>query len=73
MIPIGQSDFAGPGRIFSLGLIYLFNVLLLSACMVALAPEVSWHGYWRELSASVMTFYRHALQYGTALLERFAV
>jgi hypothetical protein len=73
MIPIGQSDFAGPGRVFSLGLIYLFNVVLLSACMIALAPEVTWRGYWHELSASAVTFYQHALQYGTALVGRMVV
>ena len=73
MIPIGQSDFAGPGRVFSLGLIYLFNVVLLSACMVALAPEVTWRGYWRELSSSAVTFYQHAFQYGSSLIERILV
>jgi hypothetical protein len=73
MIPIGQSDFAGPGRVFSLGLIYLFNVVLLSACMVALAPEVTWRAYWRELSESAVAFYQHAFQYGTALIERILV
>jgi hypothetical protein len=73
MIPIGQTDFAGPGRVFSLGLIYLANVVLLSACMVVLAPEVSWRGYWRELSASGIAFYEHALHFGTALMHRFLV
>jgi hypothetical protein len=72
MIPIGQTDFAGPGRIFSLGLIYLANVVLLSACMVALAPEVTWRGYWRELSASAITFYESILRAGLAFLERFS-
>jgi hypothetical protein len=73
MIPIGQSDFAGPGRTFSLGLIYLFNVVLLSVCLVGLAPEVTWRGYWRELSASGVSFYEHAIQAGTRLWNHLAV
>jgi hypothetical protein len=72
MIPIGQTDFAGPGRIFSLGLIYLANVILLSACMVALAPEVSWRSYWRELSASAVSFYENLIRVALTFLERFS-
>jgi hypothetical protein len=73
MIPIGQSDFAGPGRVFSLGLIYLFNVILLSALLVALVPEVTWRGYWRELSSSGISFYEHAIHFGVGLWRQFAV
>ena len=72
MIPIGQSDFAGPGKVFSLGLIYLANVVLLSTCMVALAPEVTWRGYWRELSESTFSFYKVVFQVGNGVLERIS-
>lgn len=73
MIPIGQSDFAGPGRVFSLGLIYLFNVVLLSTSLITLAPEVTWSAYWRELSASSVGFYEHALRLGMGIWDRLAV
>jgi hypothetical protein len=68
MIPIGQTDFAGPGRVFSLGLIYLFNVVLLSACLVVLAPEVTWSAYWLALRESAVHFYQQAAHLGWALL-----
>lgn len=67
MIPIGQSDFEGPGRVFSLTLIYLFNVVLLSICLVCLAREVTWEGYLHELSVSALSFYEHAIDFGTKL------
>jgi hypothetical protein len=73
MIPIGQTDFAGPGKVFSLGLIYLFNVVLLSACMVVLAPEVTWHRYLHELSTAAVSFYDHAARLGVDLLRRAGV
>lgn len=69
MIPIGQTDFAGPGRVFSLGLIYLANVILLSACLVSLAPEVTWRGYSRELSHSAIAFYENTLRVGSQVLR----
>jgi hypothetical protein len=68
IIPIGQTDFAGPGRLFSFALIYLANVVLLSSCMVTLAPEVSWHAYSGELYRSAVEFYLAALRTGGSLL-----
>lgn len=73
MIPIGQSDFDGPGRVFSLNLIYLFNIVLLSACLVALAREVTWRGYWHELTASTLGFYEHAIDFGTQMARHLGL
>jgi hypothetical protein len=61
MIPIGQTDFHGPGHVFSLALIYIVNLVLITAVLIALAPEVSFRSYGRELSASFVGFYETAL------------
>ena len=60
VLPRGQSDFHGPGRIFSITIIYLANAILLGGALVILAPEVSWHAYGRELWASTLAFYQWA-------------
>ena len=60
VLPRGQSDLHGPGRIFSLALIYLANTILLTGALVVLAPEVTWRGYGAELWASTKTFYQWA-------------
>lgn len=60
VLPRGQSDFHGPGRVFSITVIYLANAILLGAALVVLAPEVSWHLYGRELWASTLAFYQWA-------------
>jgi hypothetical protein len=69
MIPIGQTDFAGPGKVFSLALIYIVNLALLSLALVALAPEVTLSGYGHELSQSTIAFYRHILTASSGLFH----
>ena len=58
VLPRGQSDLHGPGRVFSITVIYLANAILLGAALVVLAPEVSWRAYGRELWASTLAFYQ---------------
>ncbi|MEO6787759.1 MAG: hypothetical protein ABI318_16665, partial [Chthoniobacteraceae bacterium] len=60
VLPRGQSDLHGPGRVFSITVIYLANAILLGGVLVVLAPEVSWHAYGRELWASTLAFYQWA-------------
>ncbi len=60
VLPRGQSDFHGPGRVFSFVIIYLANALLLGGALVVLAPEVSWHAYGHELWSSTVAFYQWA-------------
>ncbi len=57
VLPRGQSDLLGPGRIFSIALIYLVNAMLLGGALFVFAPEVSLRAYVRELSASALAFY----------------
>jgi hypothetical protein len=52
MIPKGQSDLSYHGTIFSLVIIYLMNVLVLSALLIVAAPEVAVSAFGRELLAN---------------------
>lgn len=49
MIPRGQSDLQYGGMFFSLMIIYLLNLVLLSVFLVAASPEISWRGFGRDL------------------------
>ena len=65
MLPKGQTDFHGPGKLFSFTLIYIANVSLLGAALVVLAPEVSWQRYLHELCAAGFSFYKGILHVAT--------
>ena len=57
IMPRGQTDFHGPGHIFSFLLIYTANTFFLSATLIMLAPNVTWHDYGVALWESAMGFY----------------
>lgn len=52
MIPKGQSDLLAHGTFFSLVVIYLMNLLLLSGMLIFAAPEVTFAAFWKELLAN---------------------
>ena len=52
MIPKGQSDLSYHGTFFSLVIIYLMNVLVLSALLIVAAPEVTVSAFGHELLAN---------------------
>ncbi len=54
----GQSDLLGPGRIFSITLIYLANALLLGGALFVFAPEITLGAYVQELWTSMLAFYQ---------------
>ena len=60
VLPRGQSDLLGPGRIFSIMLIYLANTILLSGALITFARGVGWRSYGQELLAGTLTFYQWA-------------
>jgi hypothetical protein len=60
VLPRGQSDLLGPGRPFSLIVIYLANAFLLGTTLVMLAPEITWGEYGRNLWTSTKEFYTWA-------------
>ncbi|MEO8353037.1 MAG: hypothetical protein ABI680_15000 [Chthoniobacteraceae bacterium] len=49
MIPKGQSDLSTNGTFFSLVVIYLMNLLILSALLIFAAPEVNFQTFWRSI------------------------
>ncbi len=61
MLPKGQTDFKGPGLVFSFTIIYLVNIVLLTGALVALAPSLSWRGYFGQLMKSGIHFYDSAI------------
>ena len=58
ILPFGQSDFHGPGHIFSFCLVYLANTICLSGVLIVLAPEVTWHDYGVAFLQSAEDVYR---------------
>jgi hypothetical protein len=49
MIPMGQTDLTTHGTFFSLVIIYLMNVILLSVFLVVAVPELSFFAFGREM------------------------
>jgi hypothetical protein len=56
MIPKGQSDLHYGGTFFSLTVIYLMNLLLLSLLLILATPYVSFASFGRELLAQAQSF-----------------
>lgn len=56
MIPKGQSDLSAHGTFFSLVVIYLMNVALLSLALIVVAPEISFAAFGRELFLNTHDF-----------------
>ena len=60
ILPHGQTDFHGPGRIFSYLFIILANTITLSGALIILAPDITWHEYGVSLRESAVAFYKGA-------------
>jgi len=56
MIPKGQSDLSYHGTFFSLVVIYLFNLILLTLLLILASPHVTCLGFGRELLANTIRF-----------------
>lgn len=70
MIPRGQSDLAYGGTFFSLTVIYLMNLLVLSLLLIlATRPYVSFASFGRELLAHSATFAGDAARFFELLLR----
>ena len=52
MIPKGQSDLSHHGTFFSLVIIYMMNLLVLSALLIVAAPEVTVSRFAHDLLAN---------------------
>jgi len=56
MIPKGQTDLSAHGTFFSLVIIYLMNLALLSALVLLTAPHLTLHGFGREFLYNAVEF-----------------
>jgi len=56
MIPKGQSDLAAHGTFFSLVIIYLANLVILSALVILTAPSITLHGFVQEFFLNAARF-----------------
>lgn len=61
MIPKGQSDLAVNGTFFSLAVIYLMNLVLLTALLIFATPQVTFLGFWDAVE-------RHAIGFSDLVL-----
>jgi hypothetical protein len=69
MIPRGQTDLAYGGTFFSLTVIYLMNLLVLSLLLILATPYVSFASFGRELLAHAATFAAEAAKFLELLLR----
>jgi hypothetical protein len=69
MIPRGQTDLAYGGTFFSLTVIYLMNLLVLSLLLVLATRYVSFASFGRELLAHAATFASEAGRISEFLLR----
>lgn len=69
MIPRGQTDLAYGGTFFSLTIIYLMNLLVLSLLLILATPYVSFASFGRELLAHAATFAAEVAGFVAALVR----
>ncbi len=69
MIPRGQTDLAYGGTFFSLTVIYLMNLLVLSLLLILATPYVSFRSFARELLAHAAIFASEAIRFVELLLR----
>ncbi len=69
MIPKNQSDLSDNGTIFSLVVIYLINLLLLSAMLIIASPHITFASFGADMVQNIANF-SHAL---VTLVERFGM
>ena len=56
MIPKNQSDLSDNGTIFSLVVIYLMNLLLLSAMLIVASPNITFAGFGADIIQNIASF-----------------
>ena len=73
MIPRGQTDLAYGGTFFSLTVIYLMNLLVLSLLLILATPYVSFRSFGREFLAHTAIFASEAARCADLLLRAAGV
>jgi hypothetical protein len=69
MIPRGQTDLTYGGTFFSITVIYLMNLLLLSLLLIVATPYVGFRSFGGELAAHAATFAGHAVWFIETLVR----
>jgi len=69
MIPKNQTDLSENGTIFSLVVIYLINLLLLSAMLIIASPGITFESFGHDLARNIANF-SHAIVLWAADLSR---
>ena len=63
MIPKNQTDLSDQGRFFSLVMIYLMNLLLLSVMLVLASPQITFASFSTDLLANLGNFVQWIVEY----------
>lgn len=67
MIPKGQTDLTYHGTFFSLVIIYLMNLLLVTVVLVVASPHLSFSGFGHDLLENTENFAAHAVSWAREL------
>src|SRR5947207_2293537 len=70
MIPKNQTDLSDQGTFFSLVVIYLMNLLLLSVMLILASPQITFAGFGVDLLANLGNFTRWLVDHGNSLGQR---
>src|SRR5205809_6105864 len=70
MIPKNQTDLSDQGTFFSLVVIYLMNLLLLSVMLILASPQITFAGFGVDLLANLVNFTRWLVDHGNSLGQR---
>jgi len=71
MIPKGQTDLTYYGTFFSIVVIYLMNLAVLTVLLIVASPHVTWRGFALEWLRNAHGFARWALDFAWRLRELF--
>lgn len=69
MIPKGQSDLSYHGTFFSLVVIYILNLVVLSVLLITASPHVSWVSFVQQLFNDTIDFSGWAAEFLNALFR----
>jgi hypothetical protein len=69
MITKDQSDLRQHGRLFSLAVIYLMNLLLLSAMLIIASPQITFAAFGADLLVNIGSFAQWLADIGRRFAE----
>jgi hypothetical protein len=67
MIPKNQTDLSDHGTFFSLVVIYLMNLLLLSVLLVLASPQITFAAFGADLLTNISNFAQRIVEFGERL------